>query len=102
MPEKPLPLKGAGVDWVRIIQCPHANNDWAPCLAREGAFALSEANTCVGCGMSPKELLIELDKKTMKKFSFSVLSKIERDYPNALANLFRDQVAKYVKEKESQ
>lgn len=53
------------------IGCPRAKSDMTPCIARDGHSALADsiggAETCVGCGAAPTDLLNELQTITEGK-----------------------------------
>lgn len=42
------------------VQCPRERSFMTPCIARDGALALADDNTCVGCGIEPVEALADL------------------------------------------
>jgi uncharacterized metal-binding protein len=46
---KTLVLQRIGVK-SHELECPHAKSDMTPCVARDGATALTVDGCCVGCG----------------------------------------------------
>lgn len=40
----------------RFVGCPRARSDMTPCIARDGAIALDDLGSCVGCGRQPHGL----------------------------------------------
>ena len=42
------------------VGCPRARSDMTPCVARDGASALSDRLRCMGCGEDPRPLLTKL------------------------------------------
>lgn len=53
------------------IDCPRARSSMTPCVVRDGALACSgqtpgkgyETVVCVGCGASPRQLLLDLSQE---------------------------------------
>lgn len=47
------------------VDCPRARTHMTPCVARDGALAVSDPPkaVCVGCGQDPRELLRDLGER---------------------------------------
>ena len=45
------------------IDCPRAKTWMTPCVARDGGPAVADDGVCVGCGVTPDDLLADLARR---------------------------------------
>lgn len=81
------------------IDCPRAKTWMTPCVARDGATALSDHDdirplTCIGCSADPRQLLLDLSERYEPARRYR-----QTHAPVNCANTLRRLVAEYVEAK---